>query len=85
MKNYNEEIILLNGKLYKVLETYEGDKDLSYHGSPWYETFIKAQDLRTNEIYTFGDQTYKWQNAELYIKSLEDKIKKIKSIVGVSL
>ena len=52
MRDYTNEIIYLDGKLYKVLKTYEGDDDLSYHGSPWYETFIEAQDLETNEVKT---------------------------------
>lgn len=81
MRDYTNEIVLIDGKLYKVLKTFEGDDDLSYHGSPWYETFIEAQDLRTNEIKTFGDQKYHWQIAENYIKYLEDKISAIKRII----
>ena len=50
MRDYTNEIIYLDGKLYKVLKTYEDDDDLSYHGSLWYETFIEAQDLETNEV-----------------------------------
>ena len=81
MRDYTNEIVLIDGRLYKVLKTFEGDDDLSYHGSPWYETFIEAQDLRTNEIKIFGDQKYNWQIAENYIKYLEDKISAIKRII----
>lgn len=81
MRDYTNEIIYLDGKLYKVLKTYEGDDDLSYHGSPWYETFIEAQDLETNEVKTFGDQKYHWCIAKNYIKSLEEKLDKIKRIL----
>ena len=81
MRDYTNEIIYLDGKLYKVLKTYEGDDDLSYHGSPWYETFIEAQDLETNEVKIFGDQKYRWCIAKNYIKSLEEKLDKIKRIL----
>ena len=81
MRDYTNQIIYLDGKLYKVIRTYEGDVDLSYHGSPWYETFIEAQDLETDEIKTFGDQTYDWCDAKVHIKYLEDKIKEIKRIL----
>lgn len=81
MRDYTNEIIYLDGKLYKVLKTYEGDDDLSYHGSPWYETFIEAQDLETNEVKTFGNQKYHWYIAKNYIVSLEEKLAKIKRIL----
>ena len=81
MRNYTNQIIYLNDKLYKIIKTYEGDDDLSYHGSPWYETFIEAQDLETGEIKTFGDQKYNWCDAKAYIKNLENKINAIKKIV----
>lgn len=75
------KIIYLDGKLYKVIKTYEGDVDLSYHGSPWYETFIEAEDLETGEIKTFGERRYHWHDAKDYIKHLEDKIKEVKKIL----
>lgn len=81
MCDYTNQIIYLDGKLYKVIRTYEGDVDLSYHGSPWYETFIEAQDLETGEIKTFGNQNYHWCDVKAHIKYLEDKIKEIKRIL----
>ena len=81
MKDCTNKIIYLNDKLYKVIRTYEGEVDLSYHGSPWYETFIEAKDLETGEIKTFGNQKYNWCDAKAYIRSLEDKIKEIKRIL----
>ena len=81
MRDCTNQIIYLDGKLYKVIRTYEGDVDLSYHGSPWYETFIEAQDLETDEIKTFGSQKYDWCDAKAHIKYLEDKIKEIKKIL----
>lgn len=81
MCDYTNQIIYLDGKLYKVVRTYEGDVDLSYHGSPWYETFIEAEDLETGEIKTFSNQKYHWCDAKSYIKYLEDKIKEIKRIL----
>ena len=81
MRDCANQIIYLDGKLYKILRTYEGDVDLSYHGSPWYETFIEVEDLETGEIKTFGDQKYHWCDAITHIKYLEDKINKIKRIL----
>lgn len=81
MVDYTNKIIYLDGNLYKVVKTYEGDEDLSYHGSPWYETFIEAEDLETGEIKTFGSQKYNWCDAKTHIKYLEDKINEIKRIL----
>ena len=81
MNDLINKVIYLDGNLYKVLKCYKGDTDLSYHGSPWYETLIDAQDLETNEIKTFGEQKYNWYEARSYIKNLEDKIKNIKKLL----
>lgn len=70
-----------NGVFVLYRETYEGNEDLSYHGSSWYETFIEAEDLETGEIKTFGSQKYHWCNAKIHIKYLEDKINAIKKIL----
>lgn len=82
MVDYTNKVIYLNGDLYKVLRTFEGDVDLSYHGSPWYETFIEAQNLETDEIKIFGSQTYHWCDAKLHIKYLEEKIESIKKLLS---
>lgn len=81
MNSFTDKIIYLDGELYKVIRTYEGDVDLSYHGSPWYETFVEAEKLETGEIKTFGDQKYHWCDAKSHIKHLEDKINEIKRIL----
>ena len=81
MIDYTNKVVYMNNKLYKVLKTYEGDEDLSFHGSPWYETFIEVIDLETNKIKVFGDRTNKWYVADEYIKKIETQLEKVKEIV----
>lgn len=81
MIDYTNQVIYMNGKLYQVESCFEGNEDLSWHGSPWYETFVRAKELSTGEVFIFGNQSYEWVDALNYIKSLEEKVQKIKDII----
>lgn len=72
---YNKE----NEKIIKLTDTYEGTEDLSYHGSPWYETFLVGTDLETGNKVTFGSENYNWKILKDYIDELETKLKEINS------
>jgi hypothetical protein len=63
------------GDLVQVVDVYEGDDDLSYHGSSWYELFIKGKNLETGEVKEYGNQTYSWVHPMSYISNLEKKIR----------
>lgn len=67
-----------HGRLYKVIKSYKGDEDMSHHGSPYYYNYIDAQDIETGEVKTFCDVYYCWRLASDYIKSLEDKLERIR-------
>ena len=70
-----------NGVYVLYRDTYKGKEDLSYHGSPWYETFIVCEYLDSRDRVEFGDETYCWQPVNEYIKHLQNKLKEIKKIV----
>lgn len=69
---------LLSGNIVRLKRTYEGSVDLSYHGSPWYEQFIVAENLENGEVREYGDQTYKWVVLRNYMRNLKSHIEKIK-------
>lgn len=71
MSKLVDKIIWLEDALWIVKEQWEGTENLRYHGSASYETFIKAENLDTKEIKTFGSEKYKWKIASEYIKWLE--------------
>lgn len=77
----SSNIIYLNGELYRVISTWKGTENLSYHGSMSFETFIQAQNLTTGECTTFGSGKYRWQNAKDYIADLESRLKGSKELV----
>lgn len=61
---------------------YEGDKDLSYHGSPWYERFVVCTDPKTGKETHYGNQTYAWIPVTAHIASITNKLKSIKKVVN---
>lgn len=61
-------------------DKYEGDKDLSYYGSPYYEEFIVCEYLDSRDRVDFGDQTWCWCPVNEYIKELQEKLNKIKKL-----
>lgn len=75
-------IIWLEESLWIVKEQWEGTEDLSYHGSALYETFIKAENLETKEVKTFGSESYTWHIATDYIKWLENYRDKVKNKIN---
>ena len=60
---------------------YEGDEDLSYHGSPWYETFIICEYLDSRDRVDFGHRTYSWRPVYSYIKELQNTLNEIRKII----
>ena len=72
---------MVDNALWIITEQWEGTEDLSYHGSPSYETFIKAENLETKEIKTFGSESYTWHIATDYIKWLERYMDRVKDKV----
>ena len=56
----------------RFIKSYEGTEDLSYHGSPWYETFIEAEDLESGEVKSYGDQNYRWISLNSYLKKVKE-------------
>ena len=81
MAEVKNKIVYIDGRLYRVIRTYEGDVDLSRHGSPWYETFIEVVDLETDEVSVFSELKCRCIDALTYIKNLESKIDAIKQII----
>ena len=67
-------------KLVVLKKEYQGDQDISYHGSPEYETFIECVDPITNKVETYGSEHYSWTNALDYIKTLHEKLDKIREV-----
>ena len=61
-------------------DSYEGKEDLSYHGSPWYETFIVCEYLDSRDRVEFGDQKYCWRSVNEYIKSMQNDLKEINKV-----
>lgn len=61
-------------------DTHKGDVDLSYHGSPSYETFIVCECLDSRDTVEFGNQRYCWRSANEYIKSMQEKLREIKKM-----
>ena len=61
-------------------DKYKGDVDLSYHGSPWYEKFIVCEYLDSRDRVEFGDQTWCWRSVNEYIKTMQNKLEKIKEM-----
>lgn len=90
MKEYNKNELLYvwededeeNGIFVLYQKTYKGTKDLSWHGSPWYEIFISCKRLDSDEIVDFGNQTYEWCSAKKYINDLQNKLKNIKDLAN---
>lgn len=79
MADLKDKIIWIDDALWIVRDQWEGTDDLSYHGSAYYETFIKAENLETKKTKTFRSEKDTWHIATDYIKWLEkykDKIKK---------
>jgi hypothetical protein len=62
---------------------YKGKESLAWHGSEWYEHFIKCELLESGEIESFGDLNYHWRPVSEYIKDLQDKILHIKNFAQI--
>ena len=77
-QNIIGKIVWVNNALYKVTDCYEGDVDLSYHGSPYYEQFIIAERISDGSRTTFGSEHYTWHIAEDYIMKLENNGKEVR-------
>ena len=73
MRNIIGKIVYVDNGLYKVIDCYEGDENLSYHGSASYEKFIVAERLSDGTKATFGSKKYEWRIAEEYIRMLEKR------------
>lgn len=73
MKDIIGKIVWVNNALYKVIDYYEGNENLSYHGSASYEKFIVAERLSDGTKATFGNKEYEWHIAEEYIRMLEKR------------
>lgn len=78
-KNKNWE----NGLFVIYRDSYKGKEDLSYHGSPWYETFIVCEYCDSRDKVEFGNQTYCWRSANEYIKSMQSRLKEINKMAYV--
>lgn len=61
-------------------DEYEGNVDLSYHGSPWYEKFIICEYPDSRNTVEFGDQEWQWRSAKEYIEKLQKALNKIEEI-----
>ena len=61
-------------------QSYQGDEDMSLHGSPLYEDFIECSDLKTGERKSFGDRDYHWCDPIGKIERLQEALAKIKHI-----
>ena len=70
-----------DGFLVQVTNEYEGNDDLSYHGSPWYEQFIAGFVVDSGEEKEFGDQTYNWCDADSLIKNYIRRMDEIRKIL----
>lgn len=66
-----------NGLFVLYKDCYKGNEDLSYHGSPSYETFIKCEYLNSRDEVVFGSEDYCWRPVNEYIKVLQRRIKEI--------
>ena len=56
---------------------YEGDEDLSHHGSPYYERFITGVEIPSMKERDCGSENYNWYYVDAHIKELEDRLKEI--------
>ena len=72
-----------NGLYVLYRDKYEGDVDLSYHGSPWYEEFIVCEYLDSRDRVDFGNQIWCWRSVNEYIKTMQKKLKEIQSIANI--
>lgn len=61
-------------------KSYQGNEDMSLHGSPLYEDFIICTDLKTGERKGFGDRDYHWCDPIGKIEQLQEALAKIKHI-----
>ena len=61
-----------SGDIVRFISGYEGEVDLSYHGSPWYEKFILAENLETGETREYGDQDFSWVPLREYLRNVRD-------------
>ena len=59
---------------------FQGDEDISMHGSPLYKKFVVCIDPASGKEYTLGDQDYHWRDAMSEIKNLQKTIRKIHSL-----
>ena len=65
----------------RFIRSYEGNEDLSYHGSPWYETFIEAENLKSGKIEVYGDQTYRWTTLDSYLKIVKQAVRQASDLL----
>lgn len=82
MVNLVNKVVWVDDALWIVKEQWEGNEDLSYHGSASYETFIKAENLETKEVKTFRSEEDTWHIATDYIKWLEGYKDKVKNKIN---
>ena len=71
-----------NGVFVLYRDEYEGDVDLSYHGSPWFEKFIVCEYLDSRDKVEFGNQTWCWRSVSKYIDTMQNKLEEIEKIAG---
>lgn len=64
--------------------SYQGDEDISHHGSPLYENFIVCRDLATGVEKCFGDLHYVWCDPLRRIEHLQETLAKIEHIAQFS-
>ena len=60
---------------------HEGDEDLSYHGSPFYEQFVDCHNCITLEQGSYGSQAYEWIYVKDYMIRLKELLMKIKMML----
>lgn len=72
-----------NGMIVLYKGYHKGNYDLSYHGTPYYETFIECERLDNYDDIDFGDEKYCWRPVKEYIKDLQDKILHIKDLAQI--
>lgn len=63
--------------------SYQGDDDISYHGSPCYEEYIVCRELPNMVEKSYGELDYEWCSAAGRIKYLEDTLCSIRTIANV--
>lgn len=72
---------LSDGVYVLYVDSYEGNEDLSHHGSPIYENFIQCKYLDSHDKCDFGSTEYTWISVDKYMKELQNKLNEIKKIV----